>query len=240
MCILSVQFGQLNVTTSLIEQSILTDYKPLLTIFGPDKSLPVMSLQHLQRLQRWALLLIGHDCDIRYRSSTEHTNAAALSRLPAGPDVTFDREEEIGAIISEVPQIATEVISEFLITSKLVGECTKKDTVLSQVLNFVCNGWPTSGPECKMDALKPYFNAQMEICEVNGVLLLQDCRVIVPQELQSKVITMLHQSHRGIVRMKTMARLYVWWPNIEMSIETCCKACNVCVVTAPARTASCS
>ena len=109
-----------------------------------SKSLPVMSLQ---RLQRWALLLIGHDYDIRYRSSAEHTNADALSRLPAGPDIAFDREEEVGAIISEVLQITTEVISEFPITSKLVEECTKKDTVLSQGLNFVCNGWPTSGPE---------------------------------------------------------------------------------------------
>ena len=56
--------------------TILTDHKPLLTIFGPDKSLPVMSLQ---RLQRWALLLMGHDYDIRYRSSAEHSNADALS-----------------------------------------------------------------------------------------------------------------------------------------------------------------
>ena len=63
---------------------------------------------------------------------------------------------------------------------------------------------------------------------------LRECSVIVPQELQSKVITMLHKSHRGIVRMKTKTRLYVWWPNIEMCIETCCKACNVCAVTAPA------
>ena len=57
-----------------------------------------------------------------------------------------------------------------------------------------------------MDALKPYLNAHMEICEVNCVLL-RDCCVIVPQELQSKVITMLHQTHHGIFRMKTMARL---------------------------------
>ncbi len=111
-------------------------------------------------------------------------------------------------------QIATEVISQFSITSKLVGDCTKKETVLLQVLNFVCKGWPTSGPECKMDALKPYFNAQMEICEVNGVLL-RDCRVIVQQKLQRRVITMLHRSHCGIVCMKTMARLYGWWPNID-------------------------
>ena len=129
--------------------------------------------------------------DIRYRSSAEHSNADALSRLPVGLDVAFDCEEEVGAITSEVLQIAAEVISELPIMSKLVGDCTKKDTVLSQVLNFVCNGWPTSGPECKMDALKPYFNTQMEIYEVNGVLL-RDCRVIVLQELQNKVIIELH------------------------------------------------
>ena len=216
--------------------TIQTDHKPLLTIFGPDKSLPVMSLQ---RLQRWALLLMGHDYDIRYRTSAEHSNADALSRLPAGPDHAFDREEEVWAITSEVHQIDTEVISEFPITCKLVAKCTKKDSVLSQVLNFVRNGWQTSGPECKMDALRPFFNAQTEICEVNGVLL-RDCRVVVPTELQTKVITMLHQSHRGVVRMKTMARLYVWWPNIEASIENCCKACNVCAVTAPAPAANLS
>ena len=117
------------------------------------------------------------------------------------------------------------------------GECTKKDTAMS--LNFVCSGWPTSGPECNTDALKPHYKSQMEICEVNGVLL-RDCRVIVPQELQSKVITMLHQSYRGIVRMKTMARLYDWWPNIETSIETCCKVCTVCAVTSPAPAANLS
>ena len=216
--------------------TILTDHKPLLTIFGPDKSLPAM---YLQRLQRWALLLMGHDYDIRYRASAEHCNADALSRLPAGPDVAFDREEEVRAITSEVQQIATEVVSEFPITWKLVAECTKKDTVLSQVLNFVRNGWPTSGPECRMDALRPFFKTQTEICQVNGVIL-RDCRVVVPQELKTKVITMLHQSHRGVVRMKTMARLYVWWPNIEASVEACCKACNVCAVTTPAPTANLS
>ena len=168
--------------------TIQTDHKLLLTIFGPDKSLPVMSLQ---RLQRWALLLMGHDYDIRYRTSAEHSNADALSRLPAGPDHAFDREEEVCAITSEVQQIDTEVISEFPITCKLVAKCTKKDSVLSQVLNFVRNGWQTSGPECKMDALRPFFNAQTEICEVNGILL-RDCRVVVPTELQTKVITNHH------------------------------------------------
>ena len=122
------------------------------------------------------------------------------------------------------------------------GECIKKDTDMSQVLNFVCNGWPISRPQGNTDALKPYFNAPMVICEMNGVLV-RDSRVIVPQELQSKGITMLHHSHRGIVRMKTMARLpaiCLVATNIGTIINTCCKACNVCAVTASAPAANLS
>ena len=62
------------------------------------------------------------------------TSAAALRQhmaLLARPYVAFDRKEEVGAIIFEVRQIVTEVISEFPITSNVVGECTKKDTFLS-------------------------------------------------------------------------------------------------------------
>ena len=75
---LSIVYGIRKFNQYLIGRhfTILTDHKPLLTIFRPDKSLPVMSLQCLQRR---ALLLMCHDYDIRYRSSAEHSNADALS-----------------------------------------------------------------------------------------------------------------------------------------------------------------
>ena len=63
------------------------------------------------------------------------------------PDVPSYREEEVDAITSEVQQIATEGVSEFPITPKFVGKCTKKDTVRLQVANFVRNVSPTSEPE---------------------------------------------------------------------------------------------
>ena len=71
---------------------LTTDHKPLLAIFSPEKSLPVMTLQ---RLQRWALIMMGYEYHIVYRKYAAHANADALSRLPIGSDPNFDKDESI-------------------------------------------------------------------------------------------------------------------------------------------------
>ena len=65
-------------------------YKPLLALFGPTKATPALAAN---RLARWALMLGQYHYTIEYLKSAEHGNADALSRLPVGPDVTFDAEE---------------------------------------------------------------------------------------------------------------------------------------------------
>ena len=37
----------------------------------------------------------------------------------------------------------------------------------------------------------------------------------------------------GIVHMKLLARMHVWWPNIEVDITAHCKDCMACVETGP-------
>ena len=53
---LSIIFGVRKFHQFLYGQSfvLVTDHKPLLTIFGPKKGIPVMSAS---RLQRWAIIL---------------------------------------------------------------------------------------------------------------------------------------------------------------------------------------
>ena len=41
-------------------------------------------------------------------------------------------------------------------------------------------------------------------------------------------MTELHENHPGIVRMKALARSYIWWPNIDNDIEMTVKSCNSC------------
>ena len=59
--------------------TLLTDHKPLATIFHPNKG---MSATSSARIQRWALFLSGFSYQIQCKNTKAHANADGLSRLP--------------------------------------------------------------------------------------------------------------------------------------------------------------
>ncbi|XP_060098658.1 uncharacterized protein LOC132574313, partial [Heteronotia binoei] len=64
--------------------------------------------------------------------------------------------------------------------------------------------------------------------------LLWGSRVVVPPPLQKRVLESLHETHPGIVRMKALARSYVWWPGMDGEIETWVRRCQTCQESRPA------
>ena len=78
---LAIVFGVTKFYMYLFERKCTchTDHKPLLKIFSPQCSTPVLAAS---RLQRWAILLSSYRYDIKYKSSSDIANADALSRLP--------------------------------------------------------------------------------------------------------------------------------------------------------------
>ena len=54
-------------------------------------------------------------------------------------------------------------------------------------------------------------------------------RLIVPSNLRNNILEILYQQHPGIVRMKSLSRMYVWYPNIDRDITDlvlCCPHCK--------------
>ena len=55
--------------------------------------------------------------------------------------------------------------------------------------------------------------------------------VLVPESLRESLLNELHEGHLGIVKMKMVARSYIWWPNMDNDIETLAKSCSGCAQT---------
>ena len=56
-------------------------------------------------------------------------------------------------------------------------------------------------------------------------------RVVVPPKLHPQVLEELHQGDMGVVKMKAIARSYIWWPGINKEIELTVKSCSGCQLT---------
>ena len=195
--------------------TLYTDHKPLLKIFAPDSATPVLAAA---RLQRWSLLLSSYQYEIRHKSSADIANADALSRLPLKYRADANVEERIFSILDQ--QLNCHPVS-----AKQIARETAHDKVLCKVFTFTQHGWSQT---CDDPDLKPYFNRRNEISIEQGCLLW-GLRVIIPPEFQKQVLSVLHEAHPGIARMKAMSRSHVWWPKLDIAIEETVKSCRQCV-----------
>ena len=122
---------------------------------------------------------------------------------------------------------------EKIVNSTMVAMETKKDPVLSKVLDFTKNGWPEKPPP----ELQPYHTRRLELSHEDGILLW-DTRVVIPESLRDILLKDLHAEHFGIVKMKQLARKYLWWPKLDKEIEETVKSCTACQEEAKSPNAS--
>ena len=189
-----------------------TDHKPLIGLFGKGKPVPGNANS---RIQRWALLLSQYDYELVHKPGKDNLIADALSRLPIQDDIVSGTPEEYIRLV--------EVLEFEDITFERIKRFTKKDVVLCQLLNCLKFGWSKDSSLLLVE----YAHVKAELSLHNDVILYKN-RVVVPAELQCKVLEHLHVGHNGISAMKTEARNWVWWPKMDQDIEEVTKSCNIC------------
>ena len=90
---------------------------------------------------------------------------------------------------------------------------------------LVLCGWPSKVNE----QLKQYFCCRNYLA-VEGSYLIRGNKVVITFQLREKILIELHENHPGIVRMKALARSYVWWQNIDSAIELTMKSSKSCQI----------
>lgn len=201
------------------EFTLLTDHKPLVTIFGDKKGVPVTAAS---RLQRWAIKLLGYTFKIEYRRTEDFGQVDGLSRLPASDDKEFDsknnrKDVKLYRVVAETqeafrPVSAADVLRE-----------TVKDKTLQRVKQAIDHGWPAR-PDA---ALQPYFKYRHDLSVIKGCICW-GARTVIPPSLHARVLHSLHQTHPGIVAMKSIARQHCWWPCISEDIAAHVRNCPRC------------
>lgn len=87
---------------------LVTDHKPLLSLFHPNKATPALEAN---RLATWAFILTQYNYTIEYRKTSAHGNADALSHLPVGNDQQFNEEEgkDDSNIVNAIKTLSTQL-----------------------------------------------------------------------------------------------------------------------------------
>ena len=208
---------------------LVTDHKPLLALFGPTTGTPAMAAN---RLARWALMLSQYDYSIEYRKSSEHGNADALSRLPAGEDPLFDEGEEgEGSMVLTIRLVDRQLDPDRRLNADgdplqpgVLARESAKDRVISNVMRYVREGWPHT---IDSEEVLHYKRLADSLVVENGCLLF-GARIVIPASLRSKVLQLIHLGHFGVQRMKQLARSVVYWLPINEEIEQLCRTCTSC------------
>ncbi|XP_023246922.1 uncharacterized protein LOC106642194 [Copidosoma floridanum] len=56
-------------------------------------------------------------------------------------------------------------------------------------------------------------------------MLVRGYRIVIPVELRERVLNELHVGHFSVMKMKGLARDFVWWPGLDKEIENMTKTC---------------
>lgn len=86
------------------------------------------------RIQRWIMTLAVYKYSLVFRKTEEHGNADAMSQLPM--DQT-EEEETLSEIV-----LLVESLKDTPIECSQVKRWTRRDPILSLVLQYILSGWP--------------------------------------------------------------------------------------------------
>ncbi|CAF4492109.1 unnamed protein product, partial [Rotaria sp. Silwood2] len=199
--------------------TLLTDHRPLTFIFASKEK--GINTNAVNRVQRWAIRLMGYTYDIEYCSTDKFGQADGLSRLPIGSDIKFDKQDT--GEISLLAIIQNEYQNNLPLRASQIAQATGKDSLLKLVYDYILSGWPSKHPEL----VQPYFRIRNEFSTSNGCITW-GLRTIIPSCFKNRLLKHLHLTHSGMSRMKAEVRRYFWWPSLDKDIEDLARKCQAC------------
>ncbi|XP_043659792.1 uncharacterized protein K02A2.6-like [Drosophila teissieri] len=197
-----------------LEFELVTDHKPLETIFKPTSKPPA-------RIERWLLRLQAYKFKVIYKSGKENI-ADSLSRLcEQASSECYDIKGEHSILL---------IIKNAVPTSIEISELAEKSIHDEEIVDAMMCLQQGSWNSALSSKLYPFRH---ELSTV-GTIMLRGVRIVIPSKLRQKVLTLAHEGHPGESAMKRRLRAKVWWPQIDKDAERFVKDCMDCTLVSRA------
>lgn len=191
---------------------VKSDHKPVIAIM--EKDIHKISSSKLQRMR---IRLLNYKLKVEYLPGKYMFIADYLSR-----DFIKSGDSEEDKVFSE------SVLSINVSNAKQeeFKENILRDTTLKLVLKYCMDGWPNDISKVP-DHVRVYYKLKNDIFCENGLLFLNG-RIIVPTEMTSHMLELLHDSHMGFYKTKKRANSIFFWPNMNRDVENKISKCQIC------------
>ncbi|MCG7879290.1 MAG: RNase H-like domain-containing protein, partial [Candidatus Thiodiazotropha endolucinida] len=205
-----------------LDFTVFTDSRPLERIFS--RSHDTLS----PRIQNWVLRLQSYTFRVTYRPGL--LNPADIFSRPAARDLkeSITRDPIIAELTDQTEQFISNLTESSLpiaITLQELQQASQQDEIFRQVRQYLqTNRWRKKGN------LMPYFQVRHEL-SVKDDLILKGSKLVIPTQLQERVLNLAHETHRGLKKTKQLLRSKVWFPNIDHKVDNLIKMCRTCQMT---------
>ena len=200
-----------------------TDHKPLVNLMKkPLNDCPL-------RIQRLMLRLQKYDFRLSYTPGKYLITADALSRATDTTAVnTSDMPQHVDVHVDMV--IQSMPISDQRLDQ--VRTETRKDSVMSSLINIILTGWPNNKYECPPD-LASYWNVREEL-SVSDNVVLRGSKIVMPQSLRLQKLNKIHEGHLGVEKCRrSRAREVMYWSGMNADIMQLVESCMSCLKFKP-------
>ena len=242
-----IEFEALSVVWAVTKCKYFLVGLPEFLIRNDHKTLiPILNNYNLNdienpRVRRLVEKLRPYKYRAEHISGNKNTVADAFSRAPVDKPSEDDcLGEGVSPQIRRIVRRAAscvgveDEVNEKLLDPNLewIRNAATSDPIYQELVETVKIGFPDD--RAKMtEAIRPYYQMRNELSELQGLVVLQSRRIVVPTALRKEVLKRLHASHQGVDRTQRRARETVYWPGITSDISNTVSSCGPCAERLP-------
>ena len=195
---------------------VKSDQKPLETI--TKKSVHDAT----PRIQAMLLRLMRYNLYVNYKPGPTMYISDTLSRAyvenSSLEELEVETSQRVHTLVANLPVSPDRL--------KRIREETQKDECLSKLSENVIRGWPKYHKDCH-PLIRQYWPIRGEITSIDGILYYNS-RIVIPMSLRQEMLRKVHETHLGMDKCKSRARLVVYWPSMCQEINDMIAECSVC------------